>query len=201
MDYIYLLHDDTPLPISLTAFTADAEKDQVTLNWTTESETENAEFIVYRDGMILDRLAGAGTTSEENTYSYTDYDIIPGNTYTYSLADRSLGNVITEYKEQAITVTAESNSAILADNYIINSAYPNPFNPLTTINYSLNTDLNVRFTIYDVNGGFVQELAAGHMNAGAHSLTWNAMNTPAGIYVLRSNMGGNINSQKLLLLK
>lgn len=85
-------------------------------------------------------------------------------------------------------------------------AYPNPFNPQTTIRYRVDAPAPVRLDVYDVRGRKVKSLVNRRQPAGDYSLRWNgtnAVNEPAasGIYFLRLRVGQQIVSQKVLLQK
>ncbi len=63
--------------------------------------------------------------------------------------------------------------------------YPNPFNPTTILKIDLPEITKMELSIYDINGKLVQELFNGQLNVGIHILTWNANNSPTGIYFIR----------------
>ncbi|MCK4812539.1 MAG: hypothetical protein KAT14_01230, partial [Candidatus Marinimicrobia bacterium] len=58
--------------ITLNFLHAEATNGIVELTWETASETENAHFLVYRDGDVIAQITGAGTTTEPHNYNYTD---------------------------------------------------------------------------------------------------------------------------------
>jgi len=191
---------DTPAPISLVGFTADALANGIELKWTTESESENSGFIIYKNDDAIAFIEGAGTTSETNTYSYLDETVVPGVAYTYVLADLSYDNEEVRHNEKAITVTAKA-SAELETNFLIGKAYPNPFIPGTSLDYQLNTPEYVEIAIYNMKGQAVSSLQNGIQEAGAYSLNWNAENMQSGVYFLRVSIGSAMETQKLLLVK
>ena len=80
--------------------------------------------------------------------------------------------------------------------------YPNPFNPRTTINFSLieNHD-NLSIKVYDIRGRLVETLYAGFMPYGYHTIIWNASNFASGIYFVNMIAGDNIFNKKITLLK
>ena len=91
----------------------------------------------------------------------------------------------------------------IPDEFSLNNAYPNPFNPTTTINYELPTDANVTISVYNIMGQLVTELvSSGNMqDAGYHQITWNADNQPSGLYFVKMTAGNYVGTQKVLLLK
>ena len=80
-------------------------------------------------------------------------------------------------------------------------AYPNPFNPETTISFTLPSASQMSLVIYDINGREVVTLVDGWMNAGISEITFNAENLSSGIYFANLNAGKNNATQKLLLVK
>jgi len=82
------------------------------------------------------------------------------------------------------------------------SAYPNPFNPVTTINYTSESAGNVEVKIIDMLGREVIILHRGQLNAGNHTFRWNANNVPSGQYICCIVSGGStVHTLRLTLLK
>ena len=81
------------------------------------------------------------------------------------------------------------------------SAYPNPFNPTTTLNLDLNYDSFVDVSIYSVTGQLVANLISNDMSAGYHAVNWDASNVASGVYIVKVIAGSNVASQKVMLLK
>jgi flagellar hook assembly protein FlgD len=85
--------------------------------------------------------------------------------------------------------------------YGISDAYPNPFNPTTTIGFGLAVDSEVSIQIYNLQGRVIETLANQFMQAGYHSVTWNANNYSSGVYFVKMATGDYVSTQKLLLVK
>ena len=83
----------------------------------------------------------------------------------------------------------------------LKASYPNPFNPSTTINYTLADEGAVNIAVYDAIGRQVTELVNGVQSSVVHSITWNAANQASGAYFLRMTAGSYTTSQKLMLVK
>ena len=83
----------------------------------------------------------------------------------------------------------------------LNAIYPNPFNPVTNIQFSLSQTENVKITVYNLKGQKIAVILNEEMAAGNHSVSWNAQNTPSGIYFLNFNTDTANNTQKVVLLK
>ena len=195
------------VPITLASFIAEAKNGVVELSWETASETENAHFLIYRDGDIIAQIAGAGTTTETNNYNYTDIAVVSGQVYTYMLSDVSFGGVEIQYDPVMVEV---SENTVTAD-FVLEAAYPNPFNPKTVISMSVfakaspdkqNTvSSNIDLSIYNTNGEKVATLFSGEKTAGNYKVTWNAANMPSGVYILRMSVGNTRQVQKLMLIR
>ena len=91
--------------------------------------------------------------------------------------------------------------------YVLNQAYPNPFNPSTTIEYGLPRDSELTLAVYDIQGRLVTYLVKGFISAGYYQATWDASKYSSGIYfvqLLAYDMDGNNNFetiQKIMLVK
>ncbi|TKJ42356.1 hypothetical protein CEE37_01355 [candidate division LCP-89 bacterium B3_LCP] len=93
------------------------------------------------------------------------------------------------------------NVSTIPEVYEISGAHPNPFNPTTTITYTLPATANVNLSIYDIRGAVVTSLVDGYRQAGSHEITFNAASLPSGIYLARLESGGQTFVQKLILMK
>jgi hypothetical protein len=187
---------ESSTPITLNSFTAKASKANVLLNWISESETENSHFIVYRNDKLIASVAGAGSTSERHEYEFVDNNVNPG-THTYSISDVSYGGV--EKHHDALSVEIGSN--ISEVNFILNKAYPNPFNPRTAISYHLFVTSKIDLSIYNTQGVLVEALVNGQQEAGQHKINWDASNMSSGVYIVKMIAGDAVSSEKLLLVK
>ena len=85
--------------------------------------------------------------------------------------------------------------------YALGSSYPNPFNPVTNINYSFPKMANVRLTIYDMTGREISTLYNGTQIPGYHTINWDASEQSSGIYFVKMVAGEYVNTKKLMLVK
>ncbi|MCD4829444.1 MAG: T9SS type A sorting domain-containing protein [Candidatus Cloacimonetes bacterium] len=83
----------------------------------------------------------------------------------------------------------------------LQAAYPNPFNPETTIAFSLSLPGQATVTVYNVRGEKLATLVDEYMQAGEHAFTWTAEGCASGIYFYRLETGGHTEVRKALLLK
>jgi len=85
--------------------------------------------------------------------------------------------------------------------FALHSAYPNPFNPVTTLSYSLPMGSDVLIQVYNLHGRVVETLANGNMNSGYHAVRWNADSHSSGLYFVKMVAGDYHQTQKLMLVK
>jgi len=83
----------------------------------------------------------------------------------------------------------------------LDGAYPNPFNPQTTIRYALPEASPVHLAVYDMLGREVAVLAEGVHEAGHHSATFDATGLPSGVYLYRIVAGTHTQTQRITLVK
>ena len=81
------------------------------------------------------------------------------------------------------------------------SSYPNPFNPIVTINYTVTNFQNINLSIVDLNGNLVEALVNEKVAPADYSLVWDAGQYPSGIYFIQYKTEGFIENQKITLLK
>jgi hypothetical protein len=202
---------DNPLPVELSAFTGVATPTGVRLQWTTQSEQNNAGFEVRRKTAGEDfvtiasyrfdpSLRGKGTTSSTTTYSFVDATVEAGKTYTYRLRSVDYDGTIHDYAQ---TVSVEVREPVQARvyEYALEQNYPNPFNPTTTIRYSLRDLGRVSLRVYDVMGREVMVLVDGVQGAGEYSVVVDATGLSSGVYVYQLRAGGYVFTRKMMLVK
>ena len=114
--------------------------------------------------------------------------------------DTVLGLIIQMFEED-FEVGVQDVFGVIPDNFELEPAYPNPFNPVTALKFTLPYSDNVRLSVYDLAGKCVDVLINEHYDAGSHSYTWNASGLPSGVYLCKLNFGDMSDVQKLVLLK
>ena len=102
-----------------------------------------------------------------------------------------------------VSTTLENNMPLEFEVY---PAYPNPFNPVTTIGYYLPNKGSVNITIYDMMGREIKVLQSGIQTPGHSKVQWNATNNKgqpvsAGVYLYQINIDGKMDTKKMVLLK
>ncbi|TKJ38440.1 hypothetical protein CEE37_13055 [candidate division LCP-89 bacterium B3_LCP] len=87
------------------------------------------------------------------------------------------------------------------DRFALYPPYPNPFNPETTISYSLPMAGMVNLSVYDISGSRVANLVNGWRLVGTHELTFDASKLSDGVYIARLIVGDFQQTRKLMLVK
>ncbi|MDP6770397.1 MAG: T9SS type A sorting domain-containing protein, partial [Anaerolineales bacterium] len=152
----------------------------------------------------------------DNTYYYMIQvysNVAEGEELTFKYYNKT-NDEITTYSE---TLTFESNM-IVGDGfntfglsreaslsqpkaYGIGDAYPNPFNPVTSFEYTIPEDGMVQVAVYDLSGRMIAEIADGYMSAGTYPVTWDASELSSGIYMVHMISGDFRTMQKVMLIK
>jgi alpha-amylase len=89
----------------------------------------------------------------------------------------------------------------LPEEFTINSNFPNPFNPSTTISYEIPGDGFVSINIYNSIGQLVQTLQEENLGAGSHSISWDASDRSSGVYICTITWNGEQQSIRMMLIK
>ena len=101
---------------------------------------------------------------------------------------------------------ANGNKGLILEELILHDNYPNPFNPSTSISYSISNGDYVSINIFNDNGLKVIELFNDYKSAGTYSVDWNGQNeigaqVSAGLYFYSINTGKFRQTKKMILLK
>ena len=210
---------DISLPVTLSAFQVSAIRNgAIDLMWVTESEVENLGFILERrlsDGsahpvewieiasyLTHAELRGQGSVSHQSSYAFEDNTVEADRIYDYRLADVSYAGQKSYHFLQLMDVKAVTQP----DVFLLQPAYPNPFNPETRISYSLTEAVHVRLEIINTRGQLIQTLADEIHPAGEHSESWNGQTVTgeplsAGIYLCRLLTDSGSQTIKLMYLR
>ncbi len=201
-----------PLAVEFLGLSATTQDLSVVLNWSTATETENLGFILEKKTDSLsswsslasyinsNALLGQGTVSIQTDYTYADSLVTFGETYYYRISGVDIGNNIGRLDSLSINVGETSIKEIIPIDFNL-KAYPNPFNPKTTISYRLTEFSFVDVSIFNTRGLLVEQLENGSVKPGVYNLIWDASNMSTGVYIVKMQVNGIIHSQKLVLLK
>ena len=192
---------ETNVPVQLTSFLASKIGNRVKLIWKTATEVNNYGFDIERqlgsgDWKNIGFVAGHGTVNTPKSYSYADTPpmIVDGAvSYRLRQIDRD-GH--TEYSP-VVTV-----SAYTLTSFGLHHAYPNPFNPSTTLSFSVPEATHVTLAILDRSGHEVVRLIDNEpMNAGTYSQVFLSDNIASGEYIAWLYSANASSVQKLIVVK
>ena len=93
------------------------------------------------------------------------------------------------------------NGDIIPKEYILQNIYPNPFNPIATISFSISAYGLTSITVYNIQGRKIDTLTNEFFHIGSYSILWNASNYSSGIYIIKMESGNFIKTQKVFLIK
>jgi hypothetical protein len=200
--FLYMIYTGI-IPVELTSFTAISVDQAVLLSWRTATETNNRGFEIQRQQGSdswekLGFVAGKGTTTEPQVYSYKDNDVSSG-TYTYRLKQIDYDGSFYYSNEVQVNVNAPVQ-------FSLSQNYPNPFNPTTVIQYQVPKTSDVIIKIYDLLGQEIKTLFTGQVQQGTYKVEWNGLNNEgihmsSGTYIYRITTGEFTQSMKMILMK
>jgi hypothetical protein len=197
------------LPVQLVSFTAEpSPRGRVRLDWTTVSEINNFGFEVQKRTGAAEPYStiprsfspGHGTTVAVHQYSYTDTSAMVGRWY-YRLKQIDLDGSARYSDPAVVTVVSGVVEQAMPSQTALFPNYPNPFNPSTTIRYGLPERSHVSLAVYNALGQQVALLCGGEQGAGYHEVEFDAAALPSGVYLYRLQVGGFVQTRRLLLMR
>lgn len=170
-----------------------------------------AGFIMtYNVNVERDRTQAVPAGAPAGTYSYDAYfgdypnEVWSESHFSFTKAAFSDGgpdvNGWESYGESFIGEDHNTAPVVVSD-YRLNEAYPNPFNPETTISFALPEVQFVTLAVYNISGQKVAELQNGMIESGLHSYVWNAAGNSSGVYFYHLNAGEFQSVKKMVLMK
>ncbi len=162
----------------------------------------SANMVTYADGMAI----GLNRMSGDDKIVLFGFDPISINANPYEWYGYSyyspLTTSLTWFGLWAVSV----DDVTVPENSALSAAYPNPFNPSTSIDYKLSNAGDVNITVYNMLGQEVANLVAGFQTAGSYTVSWNGMDAvghsvPSGLYFYTMQTEGFSSTQKMMLLK
>ncbi|MBI3112312.1 MAG: VCBS repeat-containing protein [Ignavibacteriales bacterium] len=183
----------------------DPDGDDVTIQITgiTNNETGSADASGVGTATAQVRAARNGKGSGRTyTISFTAFDGQGGES-------QGTVNVVVPHDQgkntSANSASLSSENKVVMDlsptEYVLANAYPNPFNPSTTISYELPEPTRVQLSVFDMLGREVAVLVDGEKSAGRHAVRFNAEGLTSGIYVYRIHAGTFTQTRKFTLMK
>ena len=206
------IQNDGALPVELMTFSALVFENNVSLSWETATEVNNYGFEVERhastslsmkNNFILSGdegwetvafIAGSGNSNSNKSYNYSDNSISVSGKYSYRLKQIDIDG---KY-EYSNTIEVEVG---VPTKFEVVQNFPNPFNPSTTISFSIPEKSEVNVQIFNMLGQSVYTLVNEELNAGKYSYNFEASHLSSGNYIYRVTAGKNVEIRKMILLK
>lgn len=165
----------------------------------------------YRTSFKIINIVNGATVFEKNdlnfSYSYPIISDLDGNgtleclvtKYDFPYANKYFFDIYST----GVTGVQDENKPI---KFTLNQNFPNPFNPSTTISYSLDKSQNVQLRIFDLQGKLIKNLVSEFQLGGNYNAKWDGTNDgnskqPSGIYFYELKIGDGRFSKKMLMLK
>lgn len=158
---------------------------------------------VYRNNNLI------ATITDFTAYEpaiYTDNDV-PGGDYSYYVTNVYFNQFESNYSNTVnVNIVADEDPIIPATITSLAGNYPNPFNPTTTINYSVKTPSPVTITIYNLKGEKVRTLVNATKGNGNYKAIWNGNDdngkpVSSGVYLYRMQAGNYSSVRRMMLMK
>ncbi len=191
--------------VTLNAVTATNEESGIRVSFRTVNEHDVAFYEVWRASGLSEpfapvaTLASHGNSDTLQSYVWLDENVSWRIFYFYFILDEDILGSRTEHRDHAISVYRDPAVVPL---YYSLSASPNPFNSITNIRFTTRQREYVRLTIYNLEGRLVKVMTDQQYEPGHHSIQFNAIALPSGIYFAHIvTEGGFVATQKLMLLK
>ena len=127
-----------------------------------------------------------------------------GNSYKFKGVGnkyKSTYQTLIGYAEDIVPLTAVKENKTKVLTFKLNPAYPNPFNPATTISWQLDKNGAYEVVVFNVLGQKIDVIASGYATAGSYAKIWNAAKFPSGVYFVQLQAGNRVRTQKMLYLK
>ncbi len=188
------------VPVELTSFTAHLDGTTARLRWETASETNNAGFEVQvrKDGQNtyapVGYVEGHGTTTEAQSYGYTVDGLEPGRHF-FRLKQVDFDGQTAYHGDVEVVVDVPGT-------YVLEAAYPNPFNPMASFRFAVSNPQHVRATLVDMLGREVRALYDGTPAADEFQTVYiDGAGLPSGAYLIRVTGETFAETQTVTLLK
>jgi hypothetical protein len=108
---------------------------------------------------------------------------------------------VSQAQENNFNVELEKRSSDVPDSTNFSPQYPNPFCPVTDLNFNIKEKCNVKVDLYDVDMKFTATLFNKEMDAGKYEIKWNATELRSGIYYYKLTAGSTTDTKKIVLVK
>lgn len=191
-----------PIATLLQSFSVEPRASEVVVRWSLSECDEGTAFRVTRldaAGAALPAVDGRPLLERDGlSFEYVDRGVEPGATYAYRVEYSSGGDWRFLFETEAVAIPGAP--------FALRPGYPNPFNPSTTIEFTLAGSGPATLRVFDVSGKLVRNLLNADVPAGHHSVRWDGLDdrgrpVASGTYFGRLEAGKASASIKLLLVR
>jgi hypothetical protein len=181
-------------PIELVSFDATPIGRRVALDWTTATESNTSHFEVERANVvnsitdifnIVGRKQASGFTNTNTSYNLFDDNVQFGNRYAYRLKINDFNGDFTYSPIQEVSIE-------YAEGVRFGEPMPNPTSNITTVEFTLDREANVRISLHDITGKEIMLLVDDILSAGVYPIEVNVSNLPSGTYNLMYVIDGKM---------
>ena len=162
-------------------------------------ENGTVHFNRYHTHICYDELSE--DTNDFNSFEKHEFTpevsfyTLPGQTNT------DVCNVSDTPVEPDAEISLDFNENLTPSKYSLLNFYPNPFNPTISIEYDVSKFSTINLSIIDLKGNVIDILINDDIYPGFHSIDWNALDQPSGIYFIKYQVNDFVEIQKITLLK
>lgn len=182
--------------------------DELSISWELDHFPNDWSFTLldHETGSLIDMNSNSsyqfGNVINRNEKSKQD-DFIPIHRVLVNSDGKQKGIESSRFIIKISPGSALSNGeeSELPNRYFLSQNYPNPFNPTTVINFQLPENSRVSLRVFDMLGREVAMLVNGQVEAGYHSVNFDAGNLASGVYIYRLEAGNQIMTRKMTLIK
>jgi len=169
-----------------------SEESDFNLSYTSSGVTgsDTGSSYISPNSGLLTTISFSSINPETTEICFSNSTITTSAGYEYSAV---LGD--------CIAVDLLGDFSFVPNQISIESIYPNPFNPTTTITYHVSSNQNIRANIYDLNGKFIETLINDFHGVGDHAINWDAASYPTGIYIVELKGHHKSITEKITLIK
>jgi hypothetical protein len=194
---------EAPLPVELSSFTAKVIRNDIVINWQTQTETNNYGFEIQRasshqDWQKIGFVAGHGNSNSPKEYSFIDNTLTKSGKYYYRLKQIDTDGSIHYSKEIEVDY-------VMPNEFLLEQNYPNPFNPSTIIRYQIPVNSKVSLKVYDLLGNEVAKLVDEDKEAGIYEVEFQSVvdgkQLANGVYFYKLQAGDFAEVRKMILMK
>lgn len=191
---------EADVPVELSKFTANANSVDISLDWATQSEVNNAGFEIERsiDGKEFSKIGFVGAdeanSNREKEYAYTDRDVVANVTYYYRLKQVDIDGRF-EYSG-IVNATIAGNTTTSVSDF-----YPNPVSvhDLAQLTVTSESDTDASYALYNQNGVQVANRKL-QLSAGSNAIAIDKDGLTTGMYIMKFNINNETFVKKMILI-